>query len=102
MRRQEIVVPPERVEQAVAKQLGTEMSHLLHDRGNSHPRDVLLLAWRELSGLSNREMGHRLGHADGATVGKRFQHLRSNAEHHDKVKATVAAVRIHPIANCKA
>ena len=102
MRRQEAVVSPDLVDRAVARQLKTDVIDFFHDRGNSYSRDMLLVAWRDLSGLSNREIGHRLGHTDGATVGKRFRQLRHDPKYYDKIQAVVAKMKSHSIANCKA
>jgi hypothetical protein len=65
-------------------------------------RDALLVAWRDLSGLSNREVGNRLGHADGATVGKRSKQLRHDSELYAKVHTVIAGIGRRSIANCKA
>ena len=46
-------------------------------RGNSETRDVWMTLLRDACGLTNREIGRRLGHGDGATVGKRFRELAS-------------------------
>lgn len=102
MRRREAVVSPDLVEQAVARQLRIGGSDSFCARGNHYSRDVLLVAWRDLCGLSNREIGRRLGHADGATVGKRFKTIRQDPEHSDKIHALVSETKIGSIANCKA
>jgi len=102
MRKLEAVVSPELVERTVAQQAKTTVSNLLHGRGNNNNRDVLLIAWRDLSGLSNREIGHRLGHADGATVGKRFKQLQHQPQYYAEIYSAVVRIKNGSIANCKA
>ena len=82
--------------------LKTAESGRCYGQGNSFFRDVLLVAWRDLSGLSNRDIGKRLGHADGATVGKRFKQLRHDSELYAKVHVVIAGIKRRSIANCKA
>ena len=60
------------------------------------------MAWRDFSGLSNREIGHRLGHADGVTVGKRFAQLSRDADRHRCITSAANSVKKHSIDNCKA
>jgi len=102
MRRQEVVVPPEAVQRAVAKRCRIKTQELLLSRGNTFARDVLMTAWRDLSDLSNREIGHRLGHADGATVGKRFSDLKRDSQQKCRAQAVVKRMGKRLIANCKA
>ena len=102
MRKTEAATSPDLVERAVVKALKTAESGRCYGQGNSFFRDVLLVAWRDLSGLSNRDIGKRLGHADGATVGKRFKQLRHDSELYAKVHTVIAGIKRHSIANCKA
>ncbi len=57
---------------------------------------------RDFCGLSNRCIGHRLGHADGATVGKRFAQLRRDADQVRCIQKAASKLIKHPIDNCKA
>ena len=102
MRRQEGVTPPDAVQTAVVQQLQLASPERLCGRGNTFPRDLLIMAWRDLSGLSNREIGHRLGHADGATVGKRLRDLRGDSDAYQRVQTAIGKIRQCHIANCKA
>ena len=102
MRRQEVVTPPDAARTAVEQQLKTVSPEPLCGRGNSFARDLLIMTWRDLSGLSNREIGHRLGHADGATVGKRLRDLRADADAHHRIQIAIGKIRKRCIANCKA
>ena len=52
-------------------------------------------------GLTNREIGHRLGHGDGATVGKRFRELAGATKTGQVVRARCVEIQ-EIIANCKA
>ena len=74
MRRQEAGLDPEQVMYQVLAAYG--LTSL--PRGQSEARDVLLVSLRAKCGLSNREIGRRLGHKDGATVGKRWKLLSAN------------------------
>jgi REP element-mobilizing transposase RayT len=71
MRRREVAASPDVLLAQVASIFGLTPDELVNQRGSSLERDVLIWAWRRYSGLSNRAIGHRLGHADGSTVGKR-------------------------------
>jgi hypothetical protein len=81
MRRGEAALPKERVLQAVCDHYRVPTDLLLVHHRNSQPRDILLSALRDVSGLSYRQIGRFLGHADGATVGRRVALLRSRADH---------------------
>ena len=102
MRCRECVMSPDAVLEAVARELNVVASDLQTFRGNSFSRDLLLMAWRDFSGLSNREIGHRLGHADGATVGKRFAQLNRDADLNRCIASAVSKVKKCSIDNCKA
>ena len=65
-------------------------------------RDRLMMSWRDFCGLSNREIGHRLGHADGATVGKRFAQLCRDSDLHHGIQKAAIKVKKRTIDNCKA
>ena len=45
---------------------------------------------------------HRLGHADGATVGKRFAQLSCDSDLHHGIQKAAVKVRKRSIDNCKA
>jgi putative transposase len=102
MRRRDVVLSPDAVRDAVARELKLPASELTRARGNSFARDLLIMSWRDFCGLSNREIGHRLGHADGATVGKRFAQLSRNSDHHQGVQKVAVKVKKRSIDNCKA
>jgi len=93
---------PDAVLEAVARELKVPATELQIVRGNSFSRDLLLMAWRDLCGMSNREIGHRLGHADGATVGKRFAQLSRDADLNRCIRKAAGKVEKHSIDNCKA
>jgi REP element-mobilizing transposase RayT len=99
MRRMEVSRGEDEVLDAVCAYFEIPARELLSRRGNGFERDVLMLAWRDQSGLSNRAVGHRLGQADGATVGKRFKAILSDQ---GTKKRVAEAVRELAIDNCKA
>ncbi|MBT3191022.1 MAG: hypothetical protein HN341_00550 [Verrucomicrobia bacterium] len=102
LRRRDVVLSPDVVQDAVARELKLLSSEFPVARGNSFARDLLILSWRDFCGLSNREIGHRLGHADGATVGKRFAQLRGDSGLHHGMQKVTAKVKKRSIDNCKA
>jgi putative transposase len=102
MRHREVVMSPDEVQQAVARQLKLPATELQLARGNSFSRDLLIMAWRDFCGLSNRQIGHRLGHADGATVGKRFAQLSSDSDLNRAIQQAIGRVNKCSIDNCKA
>ncbi len=77
----------------MAQQLKLPATELQLARGNSFFRDLLIMAWRDFCGLSNREIGHRLGHADGATVGKRFAQLGSDSDLNRSIQKAVCKAK---------
>jgi len=83
MRRQETGLDPERV----MTQVLAAYDLTLLPRGQSEARDVLLVSLRTRCGLTNRDIGRRLGHKDGATVGKRWKILRSNRNELKRLQA---------------
>jgi hypothetical protein len=76
-------------------------SELSIARGNSFARDLLMMSWRDFCGLSDREIGHRLGHADAATVGKRFAQLCRDSDLHHGIQKAAVKVKKRTIDNCK-
>jgi hypothetical protein len=64
-------------------------------------RDLLIMSRRDFCGPSNREIGHRLGYADGATVGKRFAQLSCDSDLHHGIQKAAAKVKNRSIDNCK-
>ena len=102
MRRRDVVLSPDAVRDAVARELKLSASALSRTRGNSFARDLLIMSWRDFCGLSNREIGHRLGHADGATVGKRFAQLSCDSDLHHGIQKAAVKVKKRSIDNCKA
>ena len=99
-RRVEAAPSPERVAAAVAAAYGLD-STVLARRGNNEARDVWMKLLREVCGLTNREIGRRLGHADGATVGKRLRTLSGQDRHTVSVNSRCQRI-MAAIANCKA
>jgi len=73
----------------------------LSGRGNSEARDVWMTLLREACGLTNRQIGRLLGHADGATVGKRLRDQAGSLEYQSTIRDRCASI-LREIANCKA
>lgn len=99
-RRVEAGPAPDAVTGAVAAAYGVSPAALAA-RGNSDARDVWMTLLREACGLTNREIGRTLGHADGATVGKRLRELANRRNQASAVRVRVASI-LKAIANCKA
>jgi REP element-mobilizing transposase RayT len=98
-RRVEAGPAPEAVAAAVVAACGAPLSE--RRRGNSEARDVLMTLLREACGLTDREIGRRLGHADGGTVGKRLRAVAADRRLALAVRARCEAAMAR-IANCKA
>ncbi|MBN1506203.1 MAG: transposase [Sedimentisphaerales bacterium] len=103
LRREEVPPDPAEVVGWVCERFEVKKEELLKARGNSAARDVAMKALHELSGLTKREVGRMLGHADGATVGKRLKVLSDEMGRRKGLRKSWNELQnsIH-IANCKA
>ena len=90
----------EKVTAAVAAEYGAD-ARVLARRGNSEARDVWMMLLRKACGLTNREIGRHLGHADGATVGKRLRALTGQDAYVVSLQSCCQRV-MKAIANCQA
>ena len=103
MRRCEVAVGPEEVIGVVAKNLGMKRDDVVSLRENHVGRDLVIKGLKEFSGLTQREIGHILGHSDGATISKRLKVLRARTGDRAWSGAWKKLEAWHDtIANCKA
>jgi hypothetical protein len=102
MRRTEAPLSVESITEAVARHYSQSSLELLQKRGNSEAKDVLTLAFLTAGGRTQRDVGRLFGHADGATVGKRWKCLRENTNHRQRIERVWKRISKRLIANCKA
>ncbi len=75
MRRVEATIPAETVYQNVCKVFNLPR-HWERRRGNRIARDLLIASWMRYSGLTGRQAGQLLGHADGSIVSRRMKWMK--------------------------
>lgn len=72
MRRAEATIPPETVYRIASDEFGLP-DHWERGGGNRMAKDLLIAAWISHSGLTGRQAGALLGHADGSIVSRRMK-----------------------------
>ncbi len=103
LRREEVPPGTEAIVGAICEQFGMKKAVLLEGRGNRPARDLLIKGLHEIGGLTKREVGRMLGHADGATVGKRLKVLKDEMVKGEDLKAAWDRLwQTMRIANCRA
>ena len=102
MRHREATVPVEEILAQICIAFDVE-EEWLKRRGNDIVRDMLIKALLTYGGKSRREIGRLLGHADGATVGRRLKAIREDTQMNEGVqKAWRHFKKERQNANCKA
>ena len=79
MRRREAALPPEEATATVLAAYGITEADLVR-RGNREAKDFWMRLLHEECGLTQREIGRRIGHTDGSTVGPRLARVSKDLD----------------------